>query len=870
MGNHLVKLKSYAALAAFVLWSLVPLGLPAPALAAAAITGSNSYSGTYGTATPINNLQLTDTGNPTEQVRLTVSSGTLAMTTTTGLTFTGGSTGAQLKFSGTLSNVNAALATLAYTRTAASVGTDSLEVTLVGANQVYNPTNGHLYEYVTSDGARTWTAAKALADARTSGSATGYLATMTSAEENTYISDRLTGAGWMGASDIAVEGAWRWVDGPETGLQFWSGLAANNGIPGAPVGGQYNNWNSGEPNQSGEEDCGQFLSGTGGQWNDLPCTVTTLAGYVVEYGAPGSLPEVASKSIALTTTSSTRTISSCAQLQTIGGNTATRFDTLKLTSDIDCTGVTFVPMYTGSLFEGVFDGQGHAISNLTVNRPSTNYAGLFAASSGIIKNVTLESGSVTGLDYTGGLIGEVVNGATISNVVSKLSVTGRNQVGGMVGSLYTGTAGSVVIFENSSVTGNVTGTDSRVGGFIGIAAGDNSTTTFSQVFTTGNVTAAGDFVGGLIGLARTDGSSHASSILVKDAYTHGSVTSPTGGNAGGMVGYMQSYGASYVADITLQRTYASGAVSAAGFVGGLIGATSTYTNANSVVSIDHSFAAGHLSSGSTASLGGLVGYNDMSSPYNITSAANYYDGPGTGVSVCAKNTVPANCMNIDTVAQPNYFKSNHLNAPMSAWNFSTIWVVNVGSYPTFMATDDNDNIDAATENAGPNLGDANGDGTLDSLQPSVASMLNPASGSYTVLQTSCGSLYNVQVGAESTVSGQTDVAYSYPGGLLKFTAIGCTPGTTATITQYFYGLSNPSQFVMRKWNSANITYTTIPGATFATTLIGGQAAVKAAYQIADGGPFDQDGTANGDIVDPAGPAVNVLGVPNTGLGGRVY
>jgi hypothetical protein len=49
--------------------------------------------------------------------------------------------------------------------------------------------------------------------------------------------------------------------------------------------------------------------------------------------------------------------------------------------------------------------------------------------------------------------------------------------------------------------------------------------------------------------------------------------------------------------------------------------------------------------------------------------------------------------------------------------------------------------------------------------------------------------------------------------------------------------------------------------------IGGKTALKAVYAITDGSSLDRDGLADGNIADPVGPAFNVLGVPDTGLGG---
>ncbi len=276
----------------FTLIALVWLTQMNPVYAAdPELVGGSSVSGSSGVATPITDLQVSGTGNPTVPVKLRVSSGTLSMSITTGLTFTGGSTGSTLQFSGSKDNVNAALATLTYTRSGA--GSDTLEASLVNAGEVFFSDNGHLYEYVSFTA--TWTNANTNAQGRTKYGATGYLTTITSQAENDFVAARLLNAGWMGASDSSLEGDWKWVTGPESGISFWSGLSG-----GSAVSGRYANWGTGEPNNAGDEDCAQFLTGGTGKWNDLPCSTTTLPGYVVEYGSSTPL-DVSSKNVSITT-----------------------------------------------------------------------------------------------------------------------------------------------------------------------------------------------------------------------------------------------------------------------------------------------------------------------------------------------------------------------------------------------------------------------------------------------------------------------------------------------------------------------------------------------------------------------------------------
>uniref|UniRef100_UPI0013D64748 C-type lectin domain-containing protein n=1 Tax=Flagellimonas sp. HSM57 TaxID=2654675 RepID=UPI0013D64748 len=175
-------------------------------------------------------------------------------------------------------------------------GSRSFSITVGDTN--FLPATGHYYEFVSDVGIR-WTDARDAAALRTYYGLQGYLATLTSQEESDFSGSQAQGVGWIGASDAATEGDWRWVTGPEAGTPFWSGTASGSTTP--PFNFAY--WNGGEPNQSGNEDYAHItdpsvVRGTGGpgSWNDLRDQGGGGAyrpqGYVVEYGGTTGDPVI--------------------------------------------------------------------------------------------------------------------------------------------------------------------------------------------------------------------------------------------------------------------------------------------------------------------------------------------------------------------------------------------------------------------------------------------------------------------------------------------------------------------------------------------------------------------------------------------------
>ncbi|WCM26666.1 filamentous hemagglutinin N-terminal domain-containing protein [Sphingomonas sp. QA11] len=207
-------------------------------------------------------------------------------------------------------------------------------------------------------------------------------------------------------------------------------------------------------------------------------------------------------------------------------------------------------------FTGTLDGNGFTLSNLRINRPTIKNIGLFGLSSGTLSNINV-SGSISGQNGVGGLVGMLYNGGSVSGSSSAVTVTGNNLVGGLVGNQNDGS--SITL---SSASGAVSGV-SNVGGLVGYASG----ATITRSFATGTV-AGTNYVGGLIGYQYNSSTAN--------SYATGQAGASVN-TAGGLIGYL--YGGS------LTNSYSTGLVIGTRGAGGLIGqrtngatVTSSYWN----------------------------------------------------------------------------------------------------------------------------------------------------------------------------------------------------------------------------------------------------------------------------------------------------
>ncbi len=185
----------------------------------------------------------------------------------------------------------AAILAVVYSASASSPPTIKEFSTVIG-NALFLPETGHFYEFVADSGIR-WDDARDAAAGRAYFGLQGYLVTLTSAIEATFAGAQITGNGWIGATDEVTEGQWIWATGPEAGTLFWIGDQTGSTVPG-----EFSFWNTGEPNNFGNEDYAHITApgiGIPNSWNDLAIAgggfPYNSEGYIVEYGGmPGDNP----------------------------------------------------------------------------------------------------------------------------------------------------------------------------------------------------------------------------------------------------------------------------------------------------------------------------------------------------------------------------------------------------------------------------------------------------------------------------------------------------------------------------------------------------------------------------------------------------
>jgi len=166
------------------------------------------------------------------------------------------------------------------------------------------------------------------------------------------------------------------------------------------------------------------------------------------------------------------------------------FDRAVIAPDVNSIEVGF----QGITFAGVFDGNGHVISHLTITGES--YTGLFGhmgfswdrfPTAGKISNLSIVDANITGSgDYVGGLVGENYYG-NVTNCHSTGMIRGNSGVGGLVGfnQGFASNSNSICVVNGNYEVGGLVGWHEIMG-------------LVDRCYSTGAVSGNGE-VGGLVG-----------------------------------------------------------------------------------------------------------------------------------------------------------------------------------------------------------------------------------------------------------------------------------------------------------------------------------------------------------------------------------
>jgi len=347
------------------------------------------------------------------------------------------------------------------------------------------------------------------------------------------------------------------------------------------------------------------------------------------------------------------TITTAAELQNMNLDLAGDY---VLGNDIDASSIlNFDPVGDAvTKFTGTFDGQGHTITGLTINRPGEDYVGLFGYIdfSATIQNVHLADTNVTGNDNVGSILG--YNLGNISYCTNTGSVTGNDRVGGIVGYCQ----GNTLNCQNrGDITGNF-----YTGGIVG-----GGSSVIKYCYNLGDISGSDAFTGGIAG----------SSMDIMNCYNSGNITGTTYGTGGiaGVGYFLYCYNTGTVLgnlelggiggySYGMEYCYNTGAVAGINSVGGLIG----------VMQGDNEYCYNMgLVTGTGADVGGLVG--TVSSVIGGTSYLCYWDIETSGQS-SSPDEIPTFCEGKTTAEMMQ-------QTTYSYWNFSTIWgmACDGSSYP---------------------------------------------------------------------------------------------------------------------------------------------------------------------------------------------
>ena len=259
---------------------------------------------------------------------------------------------------------------------------------------------------------------------------------------------------------------------------------------------------------------------------------------------------------------------------------------------------------TTQTFTGTYDGQGFTIDGVAINRPSATKIGFFGnAYGGTIKNLGVINININVDSFAGALVGySKTSTFMVDNcyATGSLAVDNGYVVGGLVG--YVGGSGDGGTIQNSYSEVNVTTNGIQyAGGLVGMIKGSSAVIT--KCYSTGNVTGTNSGSGSFVGEMQ-------SNATVSECYCTGSLTaSASGTNVGGFIGSLRS--GSKISNCHSSGSVIDGHDPRGGFVG-----------QNADGTIEYSYTTGSCPNAQKGFLGNVSG--------SVTHTSNYIDTEASG------------------------------------------------------------------------------------------------------------------------------------------------------------------------------------------------------------------------------------------------
>ncbi len=268
-----------------------------------------------------------------------------------------------------------------------------------------------------------------------------------------------------------------------------------------------------------------------------------------------------------------------------------------------------------SAFMGNYNGNNHNISNLYINRTSSNHVGLFGV---------MAKASVKNLSF------------------SSVNIKGQVRAGALAGYIHPDFSEMTIIRGCSVLSGTVSAYS-----FAGALIGWNSYANVTNSFSLADVALLPDHAqfeedaklgfGGLIG-------ANVSHSVVEACFSKGNISGWNG--VGGLIGY-QSYA-------TVKNSFSRASVTGSGdFVGGLVGGNLFFAN------LERCFSTGRVTALPGRFAGGLLG----SQMNNSNTVSSFWDIETSGMATSAGIEQGKTTMELTYPYANTYL----------GWNFSTIW-----------------------------------------------------------------------------------------------------------------------------------------------------------------------------------------------------